>query len=351
MTIPGELSSFSAQQSNFTNGDINRYEFSMQSEIPLYNGDKLSFELPPELQAPPKSEDLNCKGKEGFTEITCTISGNHMVVVFKELARPYGTFAWSADNIRNPISTKPSSSFSNILIQNEDNYSVAKYSKPTAPITNELFAQIQKYKLTQDDINVSKVTSYTLDFTPVNPIPRTGSMQISWPRQVQVTSDFGCQVRTNRLFSNKEKPICNVNQESRTITITDVFAEVRYGFSWQVSIEFAGLRNPKNNKDERNGFVIVTYEDPKQTFAMDRLSDFLMMPQFECEYPCRECNSIAGRGDFCTACWPASGTDPGYLMRKEGKCQFRCDFNHTSNGKKSKECETCDDSCNGCHDN
>jgi len=49
MTIPGELGSFSAKQSNVTNGDINKYEFSMQSMIPLYNGDKLSFKLPPEL--------------------------------------------------------------------------------------------------------------------------------------------------------------------------------------------------------------------------------------------------------------------------------------------------------------
>ena len=55
-----------------------------------------------------------------------------------------------------------------------------------------------------------------------------------------------------------------MNQESRTITITDVFSEVSdNGFSDQVSIEFTGLRNPKNNKDERNGFVIMTYEDPQ----------------------------------------------------------------------------------------
>ena len=84
---------------------------------------------------------------------------------------------------------------------------------------------------------------------------------------------------------------------------------------------------------------------------MDKLDDYLMMPRFECEYPCKECDSAGGRRDFCTSCWPSSGTDPGYLMQDKGMCLPRCDMNHTSNGKKDKVCERCDDSCNGCHDN
>ena len=108
------------------------------------------------------------------------------------------------------------------------------------------------------------MTTYTIDFTPINAIPKSGSIQISWPQQVEVTSDFTCQVRTNKKFSQKEKPICNVNQESRTITITGVFAEVSAnGFSDKIRMEFGGVKNPKNNKDERNGFIIMTYEDPR----------------------------------------------------------------------------------------
>jgi hypothetical protein len=308
--------------------------------------------MPAELQAPPKSEDLACTGKEGFIEIECEISGNNMVVKFKKLASATGTFSWSADKIRNPISTKPSSSFSNIIIQDSENYSVAKFSGKTDSITNDLVANIQKYKLNQGNISVSAETIYTIDFTPINAIPKTGSIQISWPQQVEVTSDFTCTVRTNRLFSQTEKPICNVNQESRTITITDIFSEVSAnGFSDQVSMEFGGMKNPKNNKDERNGFIIMTYEDPRQTFTMDKLDDYLMMPRFECEYPCKECDYAGGRRNFCTSCWPSSGTDPGYLMQDKGQCLPRCDMNYTSDGKKNKICERCDDSCNGCHDN
>ena len=75
-----------------------------------------------------------------------------------------------------------------------------------------------------------------------------------------MTSDFTCQVRTNRLFSD----VCNVDMEARTITIRNVFAEVgANGFANQISVEFGGIRNPKNRNDNRNGFVIMTYEDDK----------------------------------------------------------------------------------------
>jgi hypothetical protein len=70
-----------------------------------------------------------------------------MTVMFKKLTYATGTFAWSAENIRNPISTKPSSSFKDIRIMDSENYSVAKYSEHTKPITNERSALIQKYKL------------------------------------------------------------------------------------------------------------------------------------------------------------------------------------------------------------
>jgi hypothetical protein len=33
-----------------------------------------------------------------------------------------GTFQWSVENIRNPISTKPSSTFKNIIIVDKDLY-------------------------------------------------------------------------------------------------------------------------------------------------------------------------------------------------------------------------------------
>jgi len=70
-----------------------------------------------------------------------------MNVIFKKFSNPTGTFQWSAENIRNPISTKPSASFSNIVIVDKDLYQVSAYSQDTPGITNKFTAQITEFKL------------------------------------------------------------------------------------------------------------------------------------------------------------------------------------------------------------
>jgi hypothetical protein len=52
MNIPGEISSFSAQPADFTNGAENVYTFSIQASILVIPGDILSFTLPAEVGAP-----------------------------------------------------------------------------------------------------------------------------------------------------------------------------------------------------------------------------------------------------------------------------------------------------------
>jgi hypothetical protein len=140
MYFLGQLHSFSAIQTNFVNGVENRYIFSMQSAVPLSPGDKLSYTFPPEIVPPATSEELNCAIIFGFDEIECNISGYSMEIKFVALANPTGTFQWSAENIRNPISTKPSSSFSNIIITDDRLYMVCQYSLETPPVTNKYTA-------------------------------------------------------------------------------------------------------------------------------------------------------------------------------------------------------------------
>lgn len=52
MTIPGQLKSFSSTPADETNGMLNKYEFSIITEIPLKDNDKLSFKLPAEVGPP-----------------------------------------------------------------------------------------------------------------------------------------------------------------------------------------------------------------------------------------------------------------------------------------------------------
>jgi len=110
MTIPGQLVSFSSTAGSETNGELNKYIFSIITEIPLKDDDKLSYKLPAELD-PPTQADLGCKSVKGFVEIECTISGSIVEITFKKFSSPTGNFSWSIENVRNPISTRPSGAF------------------------------------------------------------------------------------------------------------------------------------------------------------------------------------------------------------------------------------------------
>lgn len=68
----------------------------------------------------------------GFEEIECSISGSIVEVKFKKLSETEGAFTWSIDNVRNPISTRPSKAFEEIKIQDKDNYQVAGYTEKEA---------------------------------------------------------------------------------------------------------------------------------------------------------------------------------------------------------------------------
>lgn len=50
MTLAGPVTSFSAVQTNFTNGDLNTYTFSVQAVIPVVPGDKVTFTFPREIE-------------------------------------------------------------------------------------------------------------------------------------------------------------------------------------------------------------------------------------------------------------------------------------------------------------
>lgn len=55
MSIPANLQSFSARPSSLVNGQLNTYTFSLQSNLTIANGDKVTFVLPTELTPPQNS--------------------------------------------------------------------------------------------------------------------------------------------------------------------------------------------------------------------------------------------------------------------------------------------------------
>lgn len=143
------------------------------------------------------------------------------------------------------------------------------------------------------------MTTYTIYFTPVNALPKTGSIQVGYPRQVSIASKFRCAVRSNRLITDQN--ICSVNVDSRTITITGAFAEINGNWANQVSIELQGIKNPITNK-EGEGFVIQTYEDSQQLYAMDTLKALNMQPIMDCPAPFMRMKTAINHKEYTQLC-------------------------------------------------
>ena len=110
----------------------------------------------------------------------------------------------------------------------------------------------------------SIATTYEIRFTPINPIPADGSIQITWPNNVFIREDVQCKVITNRVWEQS----CSPNTEKRTINIERVFSEMP-SFSSEVTITLIGVINPENNKEKGSSFKITTYADSSQIFLID----------------------------------------------------------------------------------
>ena len=77
----------------------------------------------------------------------------------------------------------------------------------------------------------------------------------------------------------------------------------------------------------------------------------MMLPKFECDYPCMLCESNLKKAK-CTACWDTID-DPRFLMfypNSTQTCKPYCDSGFTTNGNPNLHCEACDSSCATCQD-
>lgn len=114
MTIAGPISSFSTQQTNFTNGDVNLYTFAVQALIPVIVGDKFTMTLPDEIGAPADATVMDCKPRSNIVKMSCTVSGQIITINLEEFTQPSGAFSWTISGIKNPGSTKPSTAIANV---------------------------------------------------------------------------------------------------------------------------------------------------------------------------------------------------------------------------------------------
>ena len=343
-------------QSPAINGDINSYTFIFTTTVFLIDGDVITFEFPPEV-ALPAPEDLiivpvprNNGGSNLVVDVvTVEKQGSHKVsITFVTVAPTLVSYSWQLLNIKNPTYMKPSSQFINFAIYDKNGYFIQSYQKPGPTVVTEQPSNIIIHDLNQASLKPATPTVYTISFTPRNPIPPQGSFIIKWPPQVQIKNDLECSVRTNREYSG----VCTVDENSRTITILDVFSSENMQFFSSITIELRSVTNPLQNKDKINGFQIFTFADRQQKYRIDWLTIDVLVPKLKCIYPCSECPESDRTN--CLSCWTDSWSNYWYFFYNDqtarGECLPECPAGYTRNGEDSYVCIKCDSTCATCLD-
>ena len=196
------------------------------------------------------------------------------------------------------------------------------------------------------------ITEHTLNFQPINGLPQDGSIQITYPEQLEMTQGdaTACQVKTFQIFSTG----CTVDSVNRIISIVGVFPTDGTFYSADIIITLQGVRNPLNNKN-LGSFTIKTFADAAQQYNVDQLDDQKLFPRILCDYPCATCDDTDRA--YCLSCWEDEPGDPMFLMNygDSGTCKQACDLGYSSNSAvqvpgEPKMCQACDESCVNCLD-
>jgi hypothetical protein len=115
MTIAGPISSFNALQTNFTNGALDTWTFSVQALIPVWFNDYLEFTLPDEVSVPDATAFV-CKPLNNIQSIMppCSVNNKRVKIIFNTFTSPNSAFGLTIYGIKNPPSTKTSTGFKDV---------------------------------------------------------------------------------------------------------------------------------------------------------------------------------------------------------------------------------------------
>lgn len=201
----------------------------------------MSFQIPSDMVPPADVATMDCQPLSNIIRMSCTIDGRKVTVLFEEFELADSAFTWSIAGIKNPGSTKPSQPFANVDFLDADGFIVSRYSETPVTVTNSFPANlaINSPALLQGSLKPSEVTDYEIIFTPVNALPSTGSIQVTYPLLITLKdgSATECEVSiTGRSFTDK----CLIDDSARTITIKGVFASSP-GYSGPVSIKLQNV--------------------------------------------------------------------------------------------------------------
>ena len=202
--------------------------------VPVYNGDILYLTFPSTIVVPSTAV---CVNSIGFTSISCVSSGQNLIVTMTTLTtnKFTGSLKFTLKGVKNAPSTARQPGFTNVYFTDASGLSVQQLISNAAASIDQTTkaANLLKYSLYQDNLQMGAMATYKIEFTPTNSIGSAGSIVITWPPQVSINSTAGCQVTTNTKQSN----LCTIDPTRSTITIQGAFTPFTSGYTGSVIIE------------------------------------------------------------------------------------------------------------------
>ena len=236
---PGNFESVDIESSSYITGDPATYTFRIQTANVIPQGGKIFIELPTEIFI--QNTLAVCGDWQGFeNSATCKSTQNSITVENGFASQKFnpGLLVFSIPGIKNPTSTKPSSSF-RVESQNQAGNTV-EVNDSDLVITMINPHELLDAELTSSSYQVYSQTDLTFTIQPFNPFPSGGYLFIEPPEGMSFSSQNFCQATG----SVTESASCVLIGNQLRATITFPQPRTTNQFSFRV----ARVVNPTSTK-------------------------------------------------------------------------------------------------------
>jgi hypothetical protein len=126
--------------------------------------------------------------------------------------------------VRNPLSTRPSGAFTNILLEASNLRDIAEYTQLDTTVVTRDPGTIAQKSVTQSHMRPNEDAVYTIEFYTNNPLPNTAAITINAPPSVMIRADrYNCYVMIN---SEKiEDTVCSFGEDTM-IMVSNAFLNI-----------------------------------------------------------------------------------------------------------------------------
>lgn len=316
MTTPMTFIDIKIEISSEVVGNINDYLFKITPYNPIYDQSVIIVTPPSDVYV---GVDFRCETSDVKIAVSC-IQYNDAISLTLELNESTdlnAEFSFTIVNVRNPLSTKPSSSFQ---VTSSINGYLIDSTRTGLIVQADVPASIVSASIVLLDYGISQTTTYRFKITTIHEIPIGGYIEISIPSDIVITDNcqilgFDCELLDNNVI--------------KALT----FVEKLY--PGEIAIEISGIQN--NNNAKTSGNFIITSKTADQ-YSIDINSS--LQVEFTCYSPCETC---VLQPNTCLSCIKTS-TNPYFY---DGTCNSECNLGYLDIGN-SKKCSACDESCQSC---